>query len=68
MNLYVYELSSLEHIATIVCEIKDDCETQAIAMFGLDNEYAWTFYPRFGKTDGLKHDPDAAILDYRIGK
>ncbi len=67
-KLYVYELSSLEHVATIIAESEDDCETQAIAMFGLDNEYAWTLYPNFDKKDGLKHDLDAAVLDYRVGK
>ncbi len=68
MKLYVYELSILEHIATIIAESEDDCETQAIAMFGLDTEYAWTFYPNFGKKDGLTRNTEAAILDYRIGK
>ncbi len=68
-KLYVYELSSLEHIATIIAESEDDCETQAIAMFGLDKENSWTFHPRFWRPDGLKRiNPDAAILDYRIGK
>ncbi len=68
MKLYVYELSSLEHVATIISDSEDDCETQAISLFGVGGEYAWTDTPNFGKTDGLKRDPDAAILDYRIGK
>jgi hypothetical protein len=68
MKLYVYELSSLEHIATIIAESEEECEIQATAMFGDDIVYSWTFYPSFGKKDGLKYNPDAAILDYRVGK
>lgn len=67
-RLYVYELNSLEHVATVICETEDECETQAMGWFVADMGYGWTFTPRFGKKDGLKHDPDAAILDYRIGK
>ncbi len=67
-KLYVYELNSLEHMATIICENEEECETNAMSLFGADMGYAWTFIPRFGKADGLKYDQDAAVLDYRIGK
>ncbi len=67
-KLYVYEISSLEHLATIIDESEEECETNARDLFGADKSYGWTFNPRFGRPGGLIRDSDAAILDYRVGK
>lgn len=67
MKLYVYEINTRQHLATITADTEDDCETQAIALFGTDVEYGWTFFPNFGKKEGLKHNPDTAKLNYGIG-
>ena len=68
MKLYIYELGSQEHLATLTGDSFDDCETQAIAMFGIDSEYGWTETPNFGKLNGLKFNLDAVKLNVGIGE
>lgn len=67
MKLYVYEIETREHLATISGDNLDDCEAQAIAMFGVDRDYGWTVTPQFNTTEGLKYNPDAVKLNYGIG-
>lgn len=67
-RLYVYEINNNGHVVTIICETEEECETNAMSLFGTDMGYAWTFTPRFGRPGGLLRDSDAAILDYRVGK
>lgn len=67
MKLYVYEVANKEHIATITADTEDDCETQAISLFGVGGEYAWTDTPNFGMDNGLKRNPDAVKIDNGIG-
>jgi len=56
--LYIYDLSTREHIATINGADNSACETKAAEAFDA-NSYGWTYSPAFGFGGGLVENLDA---------
>ena len=58
MNLYIYSLEDLKHVATI--SGKDEGSIEAKANDAYDaSEYGWTYSPAFGTNDGLIENSEA---------
>jgi len=52
MNLYIYSLEDLKHVATISGKDQGSIEAKADDAYDA-NEYGWTYSPAFGTNDGL---------------
>jgi hypothetical protein len=61
-TLYVYNIESNEHIATITGSSNASCEAVANERYG-SNDYAWTYSPAFGLADGLRYIGDAVEIN-----
>lgn len=62
MKLYIYSLENNLHVATVTGETNAACESAAEAAYG-SNDYAWTYSPAFGMTDGLTENEGAKEIE-----
>ena len=60
-SLYIYDLETKEHVATIIGAANTDCENFAMAEYG--DEYGWTYSPAFGCNDGLIENAAAMAIE-----
>jgi hypothetical protein len=57
-KLYIYNIETNEHVATITGSSNDDCEIVATERYGC-NDYSWTYSPAFGFGGGLEYNDNA---------
>lgn len=62
-ELYVYNIATREHVATVIGGSLENCEINAISLiFGRGHEYDWTTTPNFGQPNGLIATNDAVVF------
>jgi hypothetical protein len=63
MNLYIYSLEDLKHVATISGKDEGSIEAKANDAYDV-NEYGWTYTysPAFGTNDGLIENSEAEVI------
>lgn len=59
MKLYIYTTSDMHHVATVTGDTNAACERAASAAYDLNAEFAATYTPAFGASDGLVENDDA---------
>lgn len=61
-QLYIYNIETNEHVATITGSNNANCEAVANEQYG-SNDYAWTYSPAFGVADGLEYNDNAEQIE-----
>jgi len=62
MKLYIYSLESNQHVATIVGNSNQECETKANEEY-CSNDYGWNYSPAFEIRDGLVENMEAEEIE-----
>lgn len=62
MKLYIYSLENNQHVATVTGDSNEACERKAQETYG-SNDFAWTYSPAFGMSDGLEQNEEAKEIE-----